>query len=130
LSSLDVIAVSASPLPATDVFFDVRRGGEPVTGDFDRFEPAFSGQFPQVAVGEPVPAGGLGQGDQFVFVASLLIRHLSFAHLPFSFTYAAIIADFGLDVYRRAFLYHGLQSLQHPGAEAGPGAPGVGDAEH
>jgi len=45
----------------------------------------------------------------------------------FSLTYAAIIADFGLDVYRRAFLCH---RLQHPGAEAGPGAPGAGDAEH
>jgi len=45
----------------------------------------------------------------------------------FSLTYAAIIADFGLDVYRRAFLYHRLQNLLDPGAEVGPGAPGVGD---
>ena len=82
LSNLDIVAVLAPSLSAADEFFDVRWGGEPVAGDLDRFEPATPGQSAQVFLAKPIPAGGLGQGDQFVFVASLLIRHLSFAHLP------------------------------------------------
>ena len=60
-----------------------------------------------------------------IYYTSKVLFNDTKAGLFSAFTYAAIIADFGLDVYRQAFLYHRLQSLQHPTAQVGPGLPAI-----